>query len=202
MERRKKKLYDALKILLKASPLDIISALYLYKTFEFSSTEYHRENDIELENGMVYNLFADMVLESNSQIFILYPSPFFIKKWVDDHRFSNKETVIVLHSNAEKELIKFHYEEGSYSPNKIDNIKFFDDESSYNLQDLYTNNSLILLFHRHRIFQNQNKKWTDYLPTNTKFEVFAMLAGRESDESVLPYPQTGTDKKCWPIRLF
>jgi hypothetical protein len=193
---RRKKLNTSLKILAAASPMDLVCALYLYKTFSLSKAkEYYHKNDIELENGMVYDLFSDMAFSSESEILIIYPTPFFVRKWVADRRFSSRKVVMVMHSSAEKELIIFNYEEGSYSTKRIDNIRFLDDETGYELSDLFTEKSLVLFFARYDILMRQNKKWMDYFPENRDYEGLIMLANYESAHALLPLPGSADEEK-------
>ena len=98
------------EIVKKSNIMDTLSALYLGKrTLLFGkdkssinvTPELLAENNIMLENGIVYDLFTANVCDPSDtelarESLIINPSPFFIRKWHEDLRLRGRKVKFVL----------------------------------------------------------------------------------------------------------
>ena len=111
------------EIVKKANILDVLSALFLgkrtllYGKDKSSVTvtpELLAENDIMLENGLVYELFTANVCdpldaEFERESLIINPSPFFIRKWHEDLRLRERKVKFVLTRDEEAEILRLYF---------------------------------------------------------------------------------------------
>lgn len=111
------------EIVKKANILNVLSALFLgkrtllYGKDKSSVTvtpELLAENDIMLENGLVYELFTANVCdpldaEFERESLIINPSPFFIRKWHEDLRLRERKVKFVLTRDEEAEILRLYF---------------------------------------------------------------------------------------------
>ena len=85
-----------------------------------------------LDTSLVFSLFsstldlADEDVTKNRSVTILFPSVFFIRKWLSDKMLSKRKVTFVFANKLHSELIHYHYNEGSYEDYEKENVTFVD----------------------------------------------------------------------------
>lgn len=115
----------------KMTPLECLCAIYLSKRKGYGSEESRKEdlvceNDITLENGLIFSLFSSAVggYGSDVPVVIFFPSPFFVRKWLRDPRMKKVPTTFVFNDERVAELIQYHYCSGEYEQHPGDAVTF------------------------------------------------------------------------------
>jgi len=193
-DERKKLLYNAILNFAVVSPLDTLCAINYYKKAgsKHLSENTFIPNDITLENGLIYTLFTSYSLFTPTEekdIIVFFPTPFFIKKWLADPVAKRKKTTFVFKETNIKELIDFHYSEGTYTAAPGDNIKFLTYTEWLERAEVSPlTNATILLFARNMLPKSQNE-WFQSIKycSNDRVDIFALLSSYEFEQASSPF---------------
>lgn len=98
---RKKLMRAAILNLAQAPPLEALCVVSIIKKFnkKHPLQNTYIPNDITLENGLIYTLFTSYSVFSRGKekdIFVFFPSPFFIRKWLADPDAKQKNTTFIM----------------------------------------------------------------------------------------------------------
>lgn len=193
-DERKKLLYTAIKNFAMVPPLDFLCAVLYYKKTggkHFSENSLI-PNDITLENGLIYTLFTSHAIFNPTEekdIFIFFPSPFFIRKWLEDPIAKSKKTTFVFRDASVKELINFYYNDGTYVAPPGNNIKFLTyTEWQEQVEIVPLTNAAILLFASDMLLKSQNE-WFQNIKyySNDRVDIFALIPSFEFEQASSPF---------------
>lgn len=132
-----------------ASPLLIVSAIKYLRPIALSAKTGSRlreenlaENDLSLECGLSYSLFASSAADifytksKKCHVAILFPSPYFIRKWASDSLVKDIPADFVLLTSAEQALIQRAFTDSSYGESINEKHRFFNYQNwSSNIKD-------------------------------------------------------------------
>ena len=114
-----------------SSPLECLCAISLSKRNRSGRQKTHKEdlvceNDVTLENGLVYSLFSSAVgsCDNDEPVAIFFPSPFFVRKWLRDPEMKKVPTTFVFKDENVAELLQYHYCSGEYEQNPGNEVAF------------------------------------------------------------------------------
>lgn len=116
-------LYKCILDIGQALPLDALSAALYWKKTGATSAKTASEslvvnNDIRLENGLIYTLFTATLGQNATNellIAIFFPSTFFVRKFLHDAALKGRKVDFIFHGDAVSKLIDHHYHYGSFA---------------------------------------------------------------------------------------
>lgn len=193
-DERQKLLHKAIKNFAKVPPLDILCAIHYYKKAggkHFSENSFI-SNDITLENGLIYTLFTSHAIFNPTEekdILIFFPTPFFVRKWLEDPIAKRKKTTFIFRDANVKKLIDFHYSEGTYAVPPRDSIKFLTyEEWQERAEAIPLVNATILLFASDMLPKAQNE-WFQSIKyySNDGVDIFALISSCEFEQAHSPF---------------
>lgn len=119
---RRKLLIEAQRLMVKIPPLDLLCAITIYKrsgtTNRRTLSDYsYINNDVTLENGLICALFTSAleIDDSNENVAVFAPSPFFVLKWLRSNTLSSIKVTFIFENEAQCDVVRFYYYEGTYT---------------------------------------------------------------------------------------
>lgn len=193
-DERKKLLYTAINNFATVPPLDFLCAVLYYKKTggKHFSENALIPNDITLENGLIYTLFTSHAIFNPTEekdIFIFFPTPFFVRKWLKDPIAKRKNTTFIFRDTSVKELIDFHYSEGTYAVAPGDNIKFLTYAEWQDRAGVIPLNNVTILLFASDMLPKAQSEWFQNIKYYSKDEVdiFALISSFEFEQSSSPF---------------
>lgn len=196
---RRRLITEAELAIAKMPPLDVLCELMISKGLtnkgpSGKSEHYYLPNDVALENSLCYEHFVSMAGSSDvNKVAVFLPSPFFIKKMMRDRFLQGKDILFVLENEKICEIIKLHYEEGSYESavNKATFISFASWLESIDKGEIEADFQTALYFGcGEKSSSMEMDKWLEILTKNveTPIGVYALLGSElleKQDSAVL-----------------
>lgn len=196
---RRRLITEAELAIAKMPPLDVLCEIMISKGLtnkgpSGKSEHYYLPNDVALENSLCYEHFVSMAGSSDvNKVAVFLPSPFFIKKMMRDRFLQGKDILFVLENEKICEIIKLHYEEGSYESavNKATFISFASWLESIDKGEIEADFQTALYFGcGEKSSSMEMDKWLETLTKNveTPIGVYALLGSElleKQDSAVL-----------------
>ena len=177
---------NALKLAGKIPPLDLACSLWLYKKSDLSMGQ-PQNNDIPLENGLIYSRFVSLHFSDDDHIAIFFPSPFFVRKYIKDIRtgqIRKTKVTFIFRDRSMCELVSVHYQK--FEPVQSDTIDFvyWDAWKSTPQQSNFTK----LLLFAYRLTRSEQNNLFAILKEQIvpPFELLATTASWESGHPLSP----------------
>lgn len=191
---RKKLLRKALENLALVPPLDALCSVSIHKKAgaKHLSETPHIPNDITLENGLIYTLFTSYSLYDpldRKDTTLFFPTPFFVKKWLADPIAKSKKVTFVFDSPQVKDLINYHYSEGTYNVALGKNITFLSYEQWIERTISFPiSNTNILLF-ANRMSLPKQTQWFSFLKQHSTdlVDISVLLSSHEFEQARSPF---------------
>ena len=131
---KRKRLYkDALKLLASInSPLAALQAITVRRraprrNSNNFSDQIYSPNDIPLENTVIYSAFTSLIgasADRSGSATILFPSVFFIKKWLEDDCLRDFNVRFVIKNKALCDALKYNYSDSTFGRTVKENVSF------------------------------------------------------------------------------
>lgn len=196
-EEREEAMRKALKLLSTLPPLNVLSAISVYKRhggkWSLSSVV---QNDIPLENGLIYSLFTARTLldtAADEKILIFNPTPFFFQKWIRDPAARGKKVSFIFRNSDVSEVINYHFREGTYALPLDKNVSVLSTEQWKNSlrqsgNEACLSDSKILLFACGMSLSSQ-AAWYRLIKdrVGTRADLFILLSSYEFDHARSPF---------------
>ncbi len=186
--KRDKLFYASIKILAKYYPIDFLCAVKLDRN----------NNDIALENGLIYTQITSNLYSESGDINVLIycPTPFFIQKWIRDPMLRKVKTTFILDDIHSRNLLNHNYLSNEYRSDCYD--------ISFEVRDKYEKKireegridyDVILFFAAQVPMEQQDesiKLWKKY--SAKTLELYLLVATNEFENAVSPLSKELKDK--------
>ena len=128
-DKRRNRLSKAIALIARMQPLDLACSIPLFKkateTSDGNTEKYIRTNDIMLENGLIYSKFSACISEHcEEKVVVLFPTPQFINKWLDDRFTKKTDTTFVCEDANMSSFLQYHFFDYCQFPGGRDSCKF------------------------------------------------------------------------------
>lgn len=199
-ERRVKKAKEVCGVLASFDPLDCLCAIKVFRQMEgdvdsnVSPEDVFISNDIALENGLIYALFSSAIPCSQSSsggAAVLFPSPFFIRKWVKDHALDNAPVTFVMRNSYEAAVCRYAFLSDRIRPEIITL-----DEWNYAVKTNGVQFSQCLIFACKISVKEQNEIYRSLkMNCDNSVDVYSLISSHEFETALSPFSPELSDSK-------
>ena len=188
-------LMKAFSSLLKVQSLDLACVLSINKIQGTSSAKNRTErfvvpNDVTLENGLVYHHFTSSLgLSSDERILCLYPSPYFIRKWINDPKMVNRSVTFVMREKSLCDLVKSHFADDSNTDAPSGTL-VISAEDILNQQSTVNLKYSKVLFFATNVSASDQIEWLQFIKTHScqhHTEISVLLSSYEFEKAYSPF---------------
>ena len=195
---RAKLLSNVMKSLAPIYPLESLCATLLFKRQLAKSSKSRTEdiicaNDITLENGLIYSLFSSSVFDGSKDertIGVFFPTPFFVRKWLNDSTLKKLPVTFVFKDKNVREILQYHYYNGTYAQRPGDNIRFV----SYDSWQAQVEESGEIDFASALLYAcdwdiAEQDRWYQLIKSKAaaSIEIFALISSYEFENALSPF---------------
>lgn len=189
-EDRIKKAREVCRSLASYTPLECLCATKVFRQMEGIASDVSSENvfvpnDVSLENGLIYSLFTSSVSSckiDKTGVAVLFPSPYFVRKWTKDHALDGIAVTFVMRNDYEAAILNHAFLVERNKPS-IMNL----DGWTFALKNKAIHFSQCLLFASNMSVKEQDVIYKDIKEyCDDSIEIYSLVSSHEFETALSP----------------